>query len=102
MPLRKIRRRLRNSDFFRPHMFFYVAIAFACIVAGYLIAIISDSTQDVYQEFKEIESVVSEVEGVKSIDELKKKVRNNPKIMEKINPSMMERFKSNPLFKKEN
>jgi len=100
MPLQKIKRKLRNSDFSR-FSFINVFIALACILTGYLIAVISDSTQETYQEFKEIESVVREVGGTGSIEELKEKVKNNPQLLEKVKPSMIDKLQSNPLIKRQ-
>ena len=99
MPLQKMKRKIRNGDFSR-FRFINVVIAVVCILVGYLIAVISDSTQETFQEFKEIESIVSDLGETKSIDDLKEKVRSNPQILEKVNPSMIDKLQSIPLLKK--
>ena len=100
-PLRKLKRRLRNGDLFRRPQLTNVVFAVACIFVGYLIAVVSDTTHEAFRELKEIESVVSDVGDVKSIDELKRKVKSNPGMLDKLNPSMIKKFESNLLLKKQ-
>jgi len=99
VPLQKIKRKIQKINVGR-NQGFNLAIAFACIFVGYIIAKTSDSTQEAFQEIKELKSMVSEMEGVNNINDLKEKVKNDPSLLEKMNPSTIEKYKSNPLFKK--
>ncbi len=100
MPFHKTRRKISDGDQTRCRCI-NIGIAAACVLVGYLIAVFSDPAQETFQELKEIQSIVSEVGDVKSMDELKEKVRSNPDIFDKVTPSMVDKIKSNPLIYEE-